>query len=87
MKAFLAQFGLRITTGHLLWAAVLIPALIAIFIPLDLLWVGITLGVIIAISVVLTVRGRRLTGWRSSPGDGGTRLPRKPRRRRPSGRP
>ncbi|MDT4998087.1 MAG: hypothetical protein QOK12_192, partial [Mycobacterium sp.] len=63
MKAFLAQFGLRITTGHLLWAAVLIPALIAIFIPLDLLWVGVTLAVIVAFSVVLTVRGRRLTGW------------------------
>ena len=63
MNAFLGQFGLRVTTGHLLWAAVLIPACITIFIPLDLLWVGITLAVIIAISVVLTVRGRRLTGW------------------------
>ncbi|MDT5191196.1 MAG: hypothetical protein QOI28_3447, partial [Mycobacterium sp.] len=63
MKNFLAQFGFRVTTGHLLWAAVLIPACIAIFIPLNLLWLGITLSVIIAISVVLTVRGRRLTGW------------------------
>jgi hypothetical protein len=34
MKNFLAQFGFRITTGHLLWAAVLIPALIAVFIPM-----------------------------------------------------
>ena len=63
MKNFLAQFGFRVTTGHLLWAAVLIPACIAIFTPLNLLWLGITLAVIIAISVVLTVRGRRLTGW------------------------
>ncbi len=63
MKNFLAQFGFRFTTGHLLWAAVLIPACIAIFIPLNLLWVGITLSVLIAIATVLTVRGRRLTGW------------------------
>lgn len=63
MKTLLAQFGFRITTGHLLWAAVLIPACILVFIQLDLLWLGITLGVLIAIAAVLTVRGRRLSGW------------------------
>ncbi|MDT5111263.1 MAG: hypothetical protein QOE20_3153, partial [Mycobacterium sp.] len=63
MNNFLAQFGLRITTGHLLWAAALIPACIAVFMPLHLLWLGITLAVLIAISAVLTVRGRRLSGW------------------------
>ena len=30
MKNFLSQFGLRFTTGHLLWAAVLIPACVAV---------------------------------------------------------
>lgn len=63
MKSLLAQFGLRLTTGHLMWAAVLIPACIAIFVPLDLLWVGITVSVVIALIAVVTVRGRRLTGW------------------------
>jgi type VII secretion protein EccE len=63
MKNFFAQFGFRFTTGHLLWAAALIPACIALSIPLDLLWLGITLSVLIVIAVVLTVRGRRLTGW------------------------
>ena len=37
MKNFLAQFGFRFTTGHLLWAAALIPACIALSIPADLL--------------------------------------------------
>ena len=63
MKNFLAQFGLRFTTGHALWAAALIPACIALFLHLGRAWIGITLAVIIAIAAVLTVRGRRLTGW------------------------
>jgi type VII secretion protein EccE len=63
MKNFLAQFGFRFTTGHLLWAAALIPACIAVSIPFDLLWLGITVSVLIAIAIALTVRGRRLTGW------------------------
>lgn len=63
MKEFLGQFGFRFTTGHLLWAATLIPALIAIFTTLDLLWLGITLSVLLAIATTLTVRGRRFTGW------------------------
>lgn len=63
MKALAAQFGLRLTTGHLIWAAVLIPACIALFTPLNLLWVGVTVSVLIAVLAVVTVRGRRLTGW------------------------
>ncbi|WP_415795151.1 type VII secretion protein EccE, partial [Mycolicibacterium frederiksbergense] len=63
MKEFLGQFGFRFTTGHLLWAAVLIPAGIAVFTALDLLWLGITLAVLLTICVTLTVRGRRITGW------------------------
>lgn len=63
MKSLAAQFGLRLTTGHLMWAAVLIPACIAIFVPLDAMWIGITVSVLIASIAIVTVRGRRLTGW------------------------
>lgn len=63
MRQFLSQFGFRATTGHLLWAAVLIPAAILVFAALDLLWVGITVAVIVAVAAVLTVRGRRFSGW------------------------
>ena len=31
MKNLLAQFGLRFTTGHAVWAAALIPACIVLF--------------------------------------------------------
>lgn len=63
MRTLLGQFGLRFTTGHALGAAALIPACLALFLQLDLLWVGITIGVLIALGSVLTIRGRRLTGW------------------------
>lgn len=63
MREFLGQFGFRFTTAHLLWAAVLIPAVVVVSIPMNLLWLGITLGALIAIATTLTVRGRRLTGW------------------------
>ena len=63
MSRFLALFGLRFTTGHALWAAVLIPACLLVFAPMDLLWLGITLAVFIGLAAVVTVRGRRLTGW------------------------
>ena len=63
MSKILSLFGLRFTTGHAIWAAALIPACILLFIQLDLLWLGITLAVITAIAAVLTVRGRRATGW------------------------
>ena len=39
------------------------PSLRGLFRPLDLLWVGITLAVLIGLSAVVTIRGRRLTGW------------------------
>ncbi len=41
----------------------MIPACIALFLHLGRAWIGIALAVIIAITAVLTVRGRRLTGW------------------------
>ena len=63
MKKIFGVFGLRFTTGHAIWAAPLIPACIALFLPLDLLWVGITVAVVIALAAVVTIRGRRLTGW------------------------
>ncbi|MGZ8801554.1 MAG: type VII secretion protein EccE [Mycobacterium sp.] len=63
MTEFLSPFGLRFTTGHALWAAVLIPACVLLFGQLDLLWLGITLGVLVGVASVLTFRGRRITGW------------------------
>ena len=63
MKKVLGIFGLRFTTGHAIWAAVLIPACVALLAPLDLLWLGITLAVVIALAATVTIRGRRLTGW------------------------
>lgn len=63
MKKVFGVFGLRFTTGHAIWAAVLMPACIALFLPPRQLWVGITLAAVIALAAVLTIRGRRLTGW------------------------
>ncbi len=63
MKTLLRLFGLRFTTGHALWAATLIPACVPVFVQLGRLWIGVTLAVIIALAAVVTVRGRRLTGW------------------------
>jgi len=63
MTKFLSVFGLRFTTGHALWAAVLIPACVLLVGQLDLLWLGITCAVLIGLSAVVTIRGRRLTGW------------------------
>lgn len=63
MSRFLALFGLRPTTGHTLWAAVLIPACVLLFAQMDLLWLGTTLGVLIGLGAVVTIRGRRVTGW------------------------
>lgn len=57
------HFGLRFTTGHLLWAATLVPAVVLLCMHFNLLWLGITLGVLIALFSVLAIRGRRLTGW------------------------
>jgi type VII secretion protein EccE len=63
MRELLGAFGARFTTGHALWAAALIPACILLFVKLDLLWLGIVVSVLIAVFAVVTVRGRRLTGW------------------------
>ncbi|MGV0837166.1 type VII secretion protein EccE [Mycolicibacterium thermoresistibile] len=63
MKALRSLFGLRFSTGHAIWAAALVPACIVLFHQLDLLWLGIVLAVFIALGSVLTIRGRRVTGW------------------------
>lgn len=63
MKEFLGFFGLRFSTGHAIWASALIPASILIFARLDLIWLGVTLAVLIGLGALLTVRGRRITGW------------------------
>ncbi|MGV0791217.1 type VII secretion protein EccE [Mycolicibacterium sp. XJ1819] len=63
MTRVTSLFGLRFTTGHAVWAAALIPAAVLFFAALDLLWLGITLAVLIALGAVVTIRGRRLAGW------------------------
>lgn len=63
MKNFLRQFGFRFTTGHAIWAAVLVPACIAVCWHLHVLWVGVAISALIAIGSALTFRGRRVTGW------------------------
>ena len=67
MKNLIAQFGLRFTTGHAIWAAALIPACIVLFARLDLLWLGSTLALIIALAAVVTARGRRLSSCADRP--------------------
>ena len=47
------HFGFRFTTGHLLWAATLVPAVVLLCMHFHLLWLGITLGVLIAQSGLL----------------------------------
>ncbi len=63
MNRVLSVFGLRFSTGHALGAAVLVPACVLLFGQMDLLWLGITLAVLIVAGSVVTVRGRRVTGW------------------------
>ena len=46
MTRLLGVFGLRFPTGPLIWAAVLIPACIALFLPPRQLWIGITLAIV-----------------------------------------
>ncbi|UXA18244.1 type VII secretion protein EccE [Mycobacterium sp. SMC-4] len=63
MRNLRSIFGLRFTTGHALGAAVLIPAVVLLFNAINLSWLGITLAVVTGLSAVVTIRGRRLTGW------------------------
>jgi type VII secretion protein EccE len=63
MNRVVGLFGLRFSTGHAIWAAVLVPACVLLFGHWDLLWLGITLAVLIALGSVLTIRGRRVMGW------------------------
>ncbi len=63
MNGLLSVFGLRFTTGHALWAGVLIPACVVLFGQGELFWLGIGLGALLGLASILTIRGRRLTGW------------------------
>jgi type VII secretion protein EccE len=63
MKKLFSAFGFRFTLGHAIAAAVLIPALFAVLVPLDQLWTAVGVSALIVLIAVLTVRGRRLTGW------------------------
>lgn len=55
--------SLRFTTGHGLVAAAVAPACVAAGMRLGYLWVGVTLAALVVLASVVTVRGRRLTGW------------------------
>lgn len=63
MNGLRSAVGLRFSTGHALWAAVLIPAIILLFERNQLHWLGIALAVLIGCAAVVTIRGRRITGW------------------------
>lgn len=63
MNSVRSALGWRFTTGHAVWAAVLTPASVLLFGRLELRWLGIGLAVLVALAAVVTVRGRRLTGW------------------------
>lgn len=67
MTSFGSVFGMRFTTGHALWPAMLIPASVLLFWRVEMLWLGVTLGALIGLASVLTFRGRRLTGWLAAP--------------------
>jgi type VII secretion protein EccE len=55
--------GLRFTSGHAWVAAALAPACIAAAVGLGYLWIGVALAAVIVLASVVTLRGRRLTGW------------------------
>ncbi|OBI46405.1 type VII secretion protein EccE [Mycobacterium kyorinense] len=55
--------SLRFTSGHALVAAALAPACIAAFMSLGYLWAGVALAVLVVLAAVVTIRGRRITGW------------------------
>jgi len=54
---------LRFTSGHAFWAAALIPLCILLFLGTRYEWAGPALVALAAVVAVVTVRGRRLTGW------------------------
>src|SRR5271167_417634 len=54
---------LRFTSGHALWAAVLAPLCILLFLGTRYEWAGPALVVLVAVVALVTFRGRRLTGW------------------------
>jgi type VII secretion protein EccE len=55
--------GLRFTSGHAWVAAALAPACIAAAIRLGYAWIGVALAAMLVLASVVTLRGRRLTGW------------------------
>ncbi|MBY0442622.1 MAG: type VII secretion protein EccE [Mycobacteriaceae bacterium] len=57
------SFGLRFSTGQSLVVASLAPIIILLFLNMGYTWLGITLVVLSAAVVVVSFRGRRLTGW------------------------
>ncbi|MBS4728037.1 type VII secretion protein EccE [Mycobacterium sp. SM1] len=55
--------GLRFTTGHAVWAAVLAPACVTLGMSLGYPWIGVALAVATVLAALVAIRGRRLTGW------------------------
>ncbi|MEZ0352723.1 type VII secretion protein EccE [Mycobacterium sp. pR1184] len=54
---------LRFSSGHAMWAAVLAPLCILLFMGTRYEWAGPTLVAVGAVIATVTFRGRRLTGW------------------------
>lgn len=63
MNRLQSAFDLRFSTGHALWATVLIPACVLLSERLHLRWLGVAGAVLIGLVAVLRFRGRRLAGW------------------------
>jgi hypothetical protein len=63
MKNPSSFIGVRITSGHLQWTAVLIPAVLVPFVYAHLTWLAIVLSVLILLATTVTVRSRCATGW------------------------
>lgn len=60
---FAGPIGIRVTAGQACVAAVTAPAAIVVFGRNHLLWVGVTVAVVISVAFLVTLRGRRVTGW------------------------
>lgn len=58
-----SPLGLRVTTGHVLWIAALVPLCIVLFLDTRYERAGIAAAALLAVLAMVTFRGQRLTGW------------------------
>ncbi|WP_299557202.1 type VII secretion protein EccE [uncultured Mycolicibacterium sp.] len=63
MTGLRSLFGLRFSTGHTVWAAVLVPACLLVGAVGHRWWPGVAAASVPAVFAFVTVRGRRPTGW------------------------